>query len=263
MRSGRPVGRRSSGPLRVGEGRRRSGWSRGALRRMAALVFGAASCHLLLLWLWNPRVSVPAPLDVAGKAKIPPRQSRDSRRVVVLLGDTAPADAALPLLQQYGYEYPYTSALDLLREGDLTIANLETVVSREARAFPLYKRYSYRADPAALQAMAWAGIDAVSLANNHIMDYGPGGLIDTVRELRAVGLVPIGAGDSVAAARRGVVFELKGTRVGVLSYLEDSLMHSLYVRSFAWGDSPVAPASKRRRRARTFVACEPMPTWCW
>lgn len=205
-------------------------WSR-AWARLVVVLFGSAAVHLALLWLWNPFVEVgPPQRQAAGE-----RRAGASDVVVVFAGDTAPTDAATDTLSRFGFEYPYASTLRLLRDSDLTVVNLETAVSTDAPAFPLYKRYLYRTNPLALDAMKWAGIDAVTLANNHIMDHGPQGLRDTLRHLRQRSIAAIGAGETAADARRGVVFDVRGTRIGILSYLEDSPMHSLYMRSFAWG----------------------------
>jgi poly-gamma-glutamate synthesis protein (capsule biosynthesis protein) len=94
----------------------------------------------------------------------------------------------------------------------------------------------------------------LTLANNHTLDHGETGLVETLEHLSAAKIVSLGAGHDVKEARRGVVFQLRQTRVGVLNYLEDSFMDSLYLRSFAWGDRPgcarLDAASLRRDLAR-------------
>lgn len=208
-------------------------WSHG-WARLAVVLCGSAVVHLALLWLWNPFVEVGPPQRVAAGG----RRGGASDIVLVFAGDTAPTDAATDTLNRFGFEYPYASTLGLLRDSDLTVVNLETTVSTDAPVFPLYKRYVYRSSPLALDAMKWAGIGAVTVANNHIMDHGPQGLRDTLRHLRQRSIAAIGAGATASDARRGAVFDVRGTRIGVLSYLEDSPMHSLYMRSFAWGPRP-------------------------
>lgn len=74
------------------------------------------------------------------------------------------------------------------------------------------------ADPAALTALAHAGFDVVTLAGNHIYDCGDVGVLDTVRHARDAGLVPAGAGATLAEARRPALVERGGIRVAVLSY---------------------------------------------
>ena len=157
---------------------------------------------------------------------------------VVVGGDTAPADAALKTLKERGYEYPYSATLGLVKNADVSLVNLEAAVTKDAERFPLYKRYLYRVEPRALKAMRWAGIRGVSLANNHVMDFGRQGLLDTLEQLRSAGITPVGAGNSSREARRGAVFDVRGTRIGVLSYMQNSVVRSVYMQSFARSMAP-------------------------
>lgn len=204
-----------------------------SLTRLVILALLASLGHLLLLWLWNPHETVPPPLQVT-LASPPPSQEIS----LMFGGDTALADAATPTLLRNGYEYPLAPTLQLLREAHLSVLNLEAPVATRDTPFPLYKRYVYRMEPAGLEALKWAGVDLVSLANNHLMDHGVPGLRATLKHLATAGMASVGGGMSGAAARRGVVVTVGDTRIGLLSYMEDSFMHSLYVRSFAWGDWP-------------------------
>jgi poly-gamma-glutamate synthesis protein (capsule biosynthesis protein) len=108
-------------------------------------------------------------------------------------------------------------AAPLLRAADVTVGHVEvphstttTEVSTDIPAPP--------ADPAALGALADAGVDVVTLAGNHIADAGPVGVNDTVAHARKAGLVPTGAGANLAEARTPAVVERGGLRIGVLSY---------------------------------------------
>lgn len=216
--------------------------------RWAALLSLTAISYLGLIWLWNPLVAVDPPELRAGSGR---RVQGDV--VVVIGGDTAPTDAAEPWLRRHGYRYPFAATTALLRDSDLTLVNLESAVGEAPGGWPLYKRYRYRTSPRALAALRWAGIDALTLANNHVMDDGREGLAVTLDQLRRAGLVAVGAGADAAEARRGTIFALRGTRVGVLAYLEDSWMDSLYWPSFAWGARPGC-ARLEARHARDDIA---------
>lgn len=72
--------------------------------------------------------------------------------------------------------------------------------------------------PEALDALRKAGLHLVTLAGNHLMDYGLAGLEDTIRGLEARGIRWAGAGFCESEARRAGVLERDGVRVGVLSY---------------------------------------------
>jgi poly-gamma-glutamate capsule biosynthesis protein CapA/YwtB (metallophosphatase superfamily) len=200
--------------------------------RWLLLALCAVFVHQLSFWLWNPRVEVAAPRQVELKS------DRTGPIVLAFGGDTALTDAALPTLKAKGYEHALATTLHLFQDADLGVVNLETAVAERDTAFPLYKRYVYRMAPAGAAALRWAGVDAVSLANNHIKDHDTVGILASLRHLAAQRLFSFGAGSNASEARRGLVVKVRGLRVGLLAYLEDSPMHSLYMQSFAWGPRP-------------------------
>jgi poly-gamma-glutamate synthesis protein (capsule biosynthesis protein) len=104
---------------------------------------------------------------------------------------------------------------DLFAEADLAMVNLETAVTTGGTPEP--KQFHFRAPPAAFEAVAAAGIDVVSLANNHALDFGRAGLADTLAHARAAGVPVVGAGPDATAAYAPWVVELAGVRVAVLA----------------------------------------------
>jgi poly-gamma-glutamate synthesis protein (capsule biosynthesis protein) len=80
--------------------------------------------------------------------------------------------------------------------------NLECCISDRGAPFPEPgKPFFFRAPPAAAERLAALGVDAVTLANNHALDYGPIALLDTLRHLDAAGVLAVGAGPNEALAR--------------------------------------------------------------
>jgi poly-gamma-glutamate synthesis protein (capsule biosynthesis protein) len=104
-----------------------------------------------------------------------------------------------------------------LLEADLLLANLECAVSDTGRRAP--KRYAFRAPPMAAISLASVGVDVVSQANNHALDYGPDALADTRRELQRRGILVVGAGADRRQARRPVIVVRDRLRIGVLAYV--------------------------------------------
>jgi poly-gamma-glutamate capsule biosynthesis protein CapA/YwtB (metallophosphatase superfamily) len=85
---------------------------------------------------------------------------------------------------------------------DLFVLNLECCISDRGARFPdPGKPFFFRAPPVAAQRLADLGVDGVTLANNHALDYGPEALLDTLAHLRDAGVAAAGAGPDVAAAR--------------------------------------------------------------
>lgn len=112
---------------------------------------------------------------------------------------------------------PWGGVRELLRAADVATANLETAVSR--RGLPVEgKEYAFRAPPAALAGMAAAGLDVLSVANNHTLDYGRTAFLDTLAHARAKGLVPVGGGAGLDAARKPAIVEAGGLRLAFLAY---------------------------------------------
>lgn len=113
--------------------------------------------------------------------------------------------------------YPFARIGHHLRAADLVLVNLEGPLTTRGRRIP--KNFNFRADPSMVAALVRAGIGAVSLANNHVMDYGAVGMQDTLAVLQREGIVAFGAGMRLRAAREGAVAERRGMRIGFLGYL--------------------------------------------
>jgi poly-gamma-glutamate capsule biosynthesis protein CapA/YwtB (metallophosphatase superfamily) len=104
-----------------------------------------------------------------------------------------------------------------LTGADLTLANLENPVIRAAVYHP--EETTFTGDLRLLPILEAAGIDGVTLGNNHILDAGTSGLRETLAHLDDAGIAHAGAGMDLAEAREPMIFELGETKIGVLSYL--------------------------------------------
>ena len=85
---------------------------------------------------------------------------------------------------------------------------------------PEDKGYVFRAPPEAASALAQAGFDLLTLANNHAMDYGVEGLLEALQWLHAAGLVTAGAGENAEAAHRPAMLEVQGLKLAFLAYVD-------------------------------------------
>jgi len=103
-----------------------------------------------------------------------------------------------------------------LRASDLTVGNLESALSDDGP--PLQGRDSFFAPPAVLGALADAGVDALSLANNHTGDFGEAALLETVAAFRGRRIESFGAGRGLRAATRAAVLTRNGVRFGFLGF---------------------------------------------
>ena len=91
---------------------------------------------------------------------------------------------------------------ELTRAADLFVLNLECCISE--RGAPVSKVFNFRAPPAAVETLLHLGVDCVTLANNHALDFGLPALLDTFEYLQQAGISWAGAGRDVEEARRAV-----------------------------------------------------------
>ena len=109
----------------------------------------------------------------------------------------AGGDVLLDLTEPEGVD-PFTKVEPSLSSADVAIVNLEMAITE--RGEPYDKEFVFRAPGSAALTLAGAGIDVVSLANNHILDFGSVGLEDTISVLDEVGILRPGAGANNAEA---------------------------------------------------------------
>jgi poly-gamma-glutamate synthesis protein (capsule biosynthesis protein) len=110
----------------------------------------------------------------------------------------------------------FGSIVDTLSSSDLTFVNVETPITRRGTAEP--KRYLFHTDERAVTALKAAGVDAVTLANNHTLDYGREGLSDTLDAFRAGGLPAFGAGHNATEAFAPWRTTVRGVRIAVFGF---------------------------------------------
>jgi poly-gamma-glutamate capsule biosynthesis protein CapA/YwtB (metallophosphatase superfamily) len=120
-----------------------------------------------------------------------------------------------PIPHPVPYRYVWGDALSVLDsvDPDLRIVNLETAVTR-SDDFWRRKGIHYRMSPENAACLREAGIDGCSLANNHVMDWGVGGLVETLKTLHRLGIGPAGAGLSEEEARSPSVLRMDAPRGG-------------------------------------------------
>lgn len=124
-----------------------------------------------------------------------------------------------PIPRDVAFEYVWGCALAQLDRyrSDVRIVNLETAVTTSTEWDP-HKEIHYRMHPANVSCLTAAAIDCCVLANNHVLDWGPRGLRETLQALHAVGLRTAGAGTNEEEAAAPAVIELSGNRVLVYGF---------------------------------------------
>ena len=134
-----------------------------------------------------------------------PYAVNDDRRdpsglLLACLGDAAPVGAAQQLVEQVGVATAAHRLWAPVADSDLILVNLESPLARNSGTVGLFSRKTF-----------------TGLANNHIMDAGDHGLLETMDLLSAHGVPHAGAGRNLESARQPAVIEADGLRLGILS----------------------------------------------
>jgi poly-gamma-glutamate synthesis protein (capsule biosynthesis protein) len=176
---------------------------------------------------------VQSPTPLTPTATVPPVVN------LMAVGDLMLAGSIGERLLAEGAALPFAGVAPALVDADLLVANLECVISE--RGEPQPKAYTFRAPPAAADALALAGVDVVSVANNHSLDYGFEALLDTFQLLGERQIAFVGAGEDEAAARAPVIVERKGVRIAFLAYVDVPVETRTAFDARSWIATAAAP----------------------
>jgi poly-gamma-glutamate synthesis protein (capsule biosynthesis protein) len=131
-------------------------------------------------------------------------------------GDVCPTESDIAAFSRGDAAGIFHDLLEDIRAADFAVLDLECPLTETAS--PIAKcGPALRAPPACMRALQQAGIAALDLANNHILDHGAAGLESTLSAAAAAGIPTVGAGANLAEARRMLIRDLGGIRVGVLA----------------------------------------------
>src|SRR5205085_6451875 len=108
------------------------------------------------------------------------------------------------------------------RRAPIVAGNLEGPFAKKARR--QQRNFSYRVKPSLASALARANISVLTLANNHLLDCGRSGVLETLDALGRAGLAPLGAGTNEAEAHRPVIRQAGPWRIGLLGYYWNCLL---------------------------------------
>jgi poly-gamma-glutamate capsule biosynthesis protein CapA/YwtB (metallophosphatase superfamily) len=203
-----------------------------AIRRLFAVVAGL----LALLMAVGCTVAPAAPGAGAGTSRAAPHHARLASRpgraghaegsvTLAFAGDVNFAGRTARLLGNPATAFGPIAAV--LRSADFAAVNLETAVT--SGGVPQPKTYHFRAPRAAFTALRDAGIDLVTMANNHVLDYGPAGLADTLAAARAARFPYVGIGRDAVAAWAPYVTTINGVRIAVVGVSQVAELASSWV----------------------------------
>src|SRR3982074_1477187 len=135
---------------------------------------------------------------------------------LIVVGDIMLGGRARHRIKEHGRDYPFGAVLPILQRAPIVLRNLEGPLAQKAQK--LDPHVSYRVKPKAASSLLRAGINVVTLANNHLVDCGREGVLETLEALAVAGVKPLGAAANEQAAHEPVIREAGGLRIGLLGY---------------------------------------------
>lgn len=153
-------------------------------------------------------------------------KSDPNQATFMAVGDMSFGWGVNEIAQKYGYNYLFNNVSKILRKGDLVLANLEGPITLRGRQ--IKKNIRFRYNPAVLTAIRDSGISLCSLANNHTLDYGRIGLLDTLAYLSQYGLKSMGAGCNESSAHQPLIVNQNGLKIAFLAYTDYPYVGLLY-----------------------------------
>ena len=181
-----------------------------------------------------------------------PSATPDDRPVtLVITGDVMLARSVNSALLASSDRFPFNYTADYLSAFDLTVGNLECVVSTLGSPQP--KEFTFEANPKAFERLRAASFDVMSLANNHSGDYGKLAFSDMLGQLLLHGIQPLGGGMNLAEAHQPVIRTIRTTRLGFLAYCEiepQSFVATATTPGHAWLDPDMMQQDIKAARPR-------------
>lgn len=141
---------------------------------------------------------------------------------LLFVGDVMPGRLVNAVLKEKPPAYPWGDTLSLFHHADVRLCNLECVLSDGGTPWSATpKAFYFRSDAKNIETLSVAHIDAVSLANNHSLDFDYEGLLRTMSNLDAAGIHYAGAGTTITGAAEPAIWEIKGKKLGLIAFTDN------------------------------------------
>jgi poly-gamma-glutamate synthesis protein (capsule biosynthesis protein) len=141
---------------------------------------------------------------------------------ISLTGDVMLGRLVNSVLSFDRYTYVWCDSLQLMREADLSLINLECVIASKGTEWTrTWKPFHFRAALEAIEVLKTASIDYVSLANNHTLDYEVEALMEMLDLLDKNRISHSGAGRNLREAADTAVLEMNGMKIGIISLTDN------------------------------------------
>ncbi len=136
------------------------------------------------------------------------------------VSESPPAELAVSTPARPQIAVERDNVLPLLQGADLALVNLECAIAETEEPFSPPRVFYFKADPQAVESLTLAGIDYVTLSNNHAMDFQAPALLETLRHLDEHGIAHAGAGRNAQEASQYALLEARRIKVGVVAFAD-------------------------------------------
>lgn len=158
-------------------------------------------------------------IEIAPKTNQNSEDLPDKTIAIVLVGDIMLNRGVEYMSKKEGgedFRFPFLKIADDLKGADILFGNLEGPISDKGEKVDSI--YSFRAEPRVSEGLTFAGFDILSIANNHIFDYGREALEDTFLRLKEAGIDYVGGGFNEVEAYSPIIKEVNQTKIAFLAY---------------------------------------------
>lgn len=123
------------------------------------------------------------------------------------------------IIKKHGPDYPFLKIKDYLKQADICFGNLEGPISSRGKSYSnQYQHITFRNNPIIINALKNCQFDILSLANNHMHDYGDIAIYDTLKYLEKHKIQGVGAGTNLDSIRKPVIIKKKNIKIAFLAY---------------------------------------------
>ena len=195
------------------------------------LILGGYVAHIYNVKKPNTDVVKNAPgvlLPSSGDSKEDVLKNEDATVTLIAVGDIMlDRTVEQKIIANKDINFPFLKIRDYLKTADIVFANLENPITSDDPE--VYQTSMvFNAKPGMERALRDAGITIVSLSNNHTMNYGPKGILNTFTYLDSVGLEHFGAGKNAVEAAAPVILSRSGIKFAFLGYTDNDVVPSDY-----------------------------------
>ena len=146
-------------------------------------------------------------------------ETSTSKLIIGFAGDVMLGRNVNEQIRNSDFGYVWGNVLPLLKSTDINIVNLEAAITSHTKR--AVKTFNFKTDPEHVEVLKTAEIHAVNLANNHVLDFGIPGLLDTLLVLSAAGISYAGAGKNEAEARQPAILTARDIRIALLGLTDN------------------------------------------